>query len=1558
MPDRVRVPKMILQNEAGDIVARTDSGELTADYLPPGQYKLYYQDLEGLRTPDTQVIQVGPDQVAGPYAGAYSDRVGQLQVAYATSERKEYLDEISFSIAREDGSLIGSYPVAEGGNVTETKDGRRSVDIPDLPVGNYIVSFMLPDTKGLLPSELEPIAVQVTEKGVALVEQKMAPRYGGVEVALSLPESVEGKGTFPTLHLRNEEGEVVATSSDGYLLDLEVPPGKYKVTFDDLDICFTPDDLELDVQPHEISGPHLGQYTQATGTLVVQYNTGPENERIDDVSVWLVDENNRRKRYPSETVKATAGSVPGRELVLTDVPVGTYQLYFNAPNRDGLFATMPQRTVQVTKNERLLVQESMQPRYGGLVITTALKKPLKERAVAALFAQAATGTDGPVPDMTNWEPKIEVVDVEGRLVASSEEGSLALQDLPPGDYHILFEDLPYCKQPAPIHVHIDPSEVKEPINWVYEHAQGSLLVTYDTGYSRIRLNDVAFTLIDEEGNEHRYPKRDGYLPDATGFGREVALHDLPMGHYRLRFDLPNEDGLFADVEEREVFVDRDLTASIAESFDPRFVSVEVDLGIEKPKKLKGLQPTMSLKNARGEVLAVSFDGHMRQEQLLPGKYTVEFSELPNYYTPAPLVLNLEPGAQAGPLVANYEVGKGEAIVAYKTGAHRERIDRVRFWLIDEDGNRQLYPREDEFSDRSTDGYREVKIPGLPIGVYTLEFVLPNQDDLFPAVETATLVVNKDDKVEWKEFIAPRYGSLNIERTVQLEEGDDAPRAEVWVSDTYGRVVSKVTDDRVTVTELLPGDYQVDFKQIPGYITPEPVSVSIRANEAIGPVSGTYHVADVGLTVRANDDTLNWVLYRNGDQVLKGRGTENRIMVPPGKGYYLEVEPVQGFEADISPSGAFRIQPGEEATAEIRFERKYGSLSFKAPLRDGEVATLILEPAHGGDTVRRSISAKGGVAEWKTDRLPTGPYAVSLELPEYYKAPKLEPIQIFKDDVLVLEPQVKPNRRLIVESNADGASFELVSLETEKRWAQRGKRVTFSELLPGAYRLTFEDDGKGRLVPPPPRLVEIAETEDLALQVPFKRGASLVVSSNVDEYGLHIESLEDDQEWDLAVMDATEFFTLPEGRYRVSFKPLEGQAAVRFGMQAPDPTEILLKSNRPERIHRDYEELTGSLVVTTNLPTATYTVRDVSDSEGLVLGRFQGDYAVIPSTFVGEYEITFDPMPNYETPTTLRASVTPGQRAVVGGHYAPMQNLVHISKGPSIIGDVFGEGGDDEKPSRVIDLKGYSIGMYPVTNAQYAAWLTKVLREGLVVYIENGPRKGTVTDLDGQLLCETAASEPSVGIEVKRGEQGLTALCTKGAENYPMIGVSWYGADTFCHDQGYRLPTEAEWEKAAAVSVSMIDGSLKKYRYGCGSDDIDRSMANYMDTYDKSRQRLAGVMEAGFYNGINLIDAAQLTADLNTNPDILASMGTSQAQSPWGLYDMAGNVRQWVADWYSAEGHKHAADTNPTGIGHGTKKVCKGGCYDSFAYELRAAARLALDPGKADRYTGFRVVMDD
>ena len=218
-----------------------------------------------------------------------------------------------------------------------------------------------------------------------------------------------------------------------------------------------------------------------------------------------------------------------------------------------------------------------------------------------------------------------------------------------------------------------------------------------------------------------------------------------------------------------------------------------------------------------------------------------------------------------------------------------------------------------------------------------------------------------------------------------------------------------------------------------------------------------------------------------------------------------------------------------------------------------------------------------------------------------------------------------------------------------------------------------------------------------------------------------------------------------------------------------------------------------------------------------------------------------------------------------------------------------EGYEDEYPRHKVFLDAYYIDKYEVTNEQFAKFLNEW---------------GKDTDENKKKMF----NEHGWGIK-KVGSR--FDIGTKGYENYPVVNVTWYGANQYAKWAGKRLPTEAEWEKACRA------GSDTKYSFG---DDAN------------------GLFENAWFKD---------NSGKKTHP-----VGTRQPNT-WGIYDMYGNVWEWCSDWYDANYYKNSIFKNPQGPSSGSARVVRGGSWGYVAVNCRSADRSGGVPGGGWFDGGFR-----
>jgi formylglycine-generating enzyme required for sulfatase activity len=233
-------------------------------------------------------------------------------------------------------------------------------------------------------------------------------------------------------------------------------------------------------------------------------------------------------------------------------------------------------------------------------------------------------------------------------------------------------------------------------------------------------------------------------------------------------------------------------------------------------------------------------------------------------------------------------------------------------------------------------------------------------------------------------------------------------------------------------------------------------------------------------------------------------------------------------------------------------------------------------------------------------------------------------------------------------------------------------------------------------------------------------------------------------------------------------------------------------------------------------------------------------------------------------------------ALLQGDDAPM---VVIPAGEFWMGVDGMLGLEDEKPRHRVWLDAYSIDTYEMTTARYARFLAATNRE-----------------------------PPSYWDTVKLSEHG----------DRPVIGVNWFDAEAYCRWAGKRLPTEAEWEKAAR--------GTDERNYPWGNQKPTLELANY-------------ALGARF-----------------SYSQVLRPVGHyEKAKSPYGLYDLAGNVWEWVQDWYDGAYYEKSPEKNPTGPEQGQFKVLRGGAWSELPKYLLTFGRFKLPPATRNSFIGFRCV---
>jgi sulfatase modifying factor 1 len=309
-----------------------------------------------------------------------------------------------------------------------------------------------------------------------------------------------------------------------------------------------------------------------------------------------------------------------------------------------------------------------------------------------------------------------------------------------------------------------------------------------------------------------------------------------------------------------------------------------------------------------------------------------------------------------------------------------------------------------------------------------------------------------------------------------------------------------------------------------------------------------------------------------------------------------------------------------------------------------------------------------------------------------------------------------------------------------------------------------------------------------------------------------------------------------------------------------------------------------------------------------------------------------------------------------------KGMVFIKTGTFLMGADNKQAAPDEYPKHKVTVNGFWIDVTEVTNAQYARFVNATH------YVTTAEKKPDWNELKKQLPPGTEKpddsllvpaslvfSAPTHPVNLSDYSQWWTwkqgadwkhphgpGSNIKGKENYPVVHISWYDAVAYCKWAGKRLPTEAEWEWAAR-------GGLQNQVYPWGNEPVDLGKAK------------ANTWQGHF-------------PDNNTVKDKFYALApvSSFAANGYGLYDMAGNVWEWCADYYNVDYYKTIS--RPNGIKNpfgpaksfdpdepfAAKRVIRGGsflCNDSYCSGYRVSRRMKSTEDSGMEHLGFRCVTD-
>jgi len=278
-------------------------------------------------------------------------------------------------------------------------------------------------------------------------------------------------------------------------------------------------------------------------------------------------------------------------------------------------------------------------------------------------------------------------------------------------------------------------------------------------------------------------------------------------------------------------------------------------------------------------------------------------------------------------------------------------------------------------------------------------------------------------------------------------------------------------------------------------------------------------------------------------------------------------------------------------------------------------------------------------------------------------------------------------------------------------------------------------------------------------------------------------------------------------------------------------------------------------------------------------------------------------------------------------------MVTIPAGTFVMGtdDPRGYTADGEGPPHEVELPAYRMGTHTVTNAEFGVFVDAT------DYRTTAEQLGTSFVFAGLLPQHFPPTRAVAGAPWWREVLGATwrhpegsQSAIAGREEHPVVHVSWYDAVAYCRWAGVRLPTEAEWERAARGPEGGHHFPWGDEREPGGTHRMN-VFQGFFPQYDSGEDGWVG------------------TCPVETFP-----------ANDFGLHETTGNVWEWCADWFDPQYYRRSPASAPTGPPSGTARVMRGGsylCHDSYCWRYRVDSRSSNTPDSSAGNVGFRVATE-